>query len=101
MIRSVRTAGHLILIDYHYPDEADGRDKIEVFDRARELSITRHLSQKEMEAYFQEEGIRVDEIALGRLDVRFDKWMGEAKASAYLFPQLRRAFEALRDQGGI
>ncbi len=100
MARSTRPDGHIILIDYHYPDEAAEREKIENLDRMREPSITRHLSQKEMEAYFREEGIRVEDLVLDRMDVRFDDWMDDAKVSADVFPTLRGAFEALRDQGG-
>lgn len=100
MARATRPGGHLILIDYHYPDEAAERDKIERLDRMREPSITRHLSQEEMEAYFREEGVRVEEVVIDRLDVRFDDWMDDVKASADVFPRLRSAFESLRDQGG-
>lgn len=100
MARSVRPGGHLFLIDYHYPDEAAERARIESLDRAREPSITRHLSQKEMEALFEEEGVRVEEVAFDRLDARFDEWMNASHAPPGAVPALRRAFEALRDEGG-
>ena len=64
MARAVRPGGHVFLIDYHYPDEADEREKIEELDRVREPTITRHLSQQEMEDLFREEGIRIEETVV-------------------------------------
>ena len=100
MARAVRPGGHVFLIDYHYPDEAEEREKIEELDRVREPTITRHLSGKEMEDLFREEGIRVEETVVDRTETTFDEWMDAAKTSPEVFPQLRAAFEALRDQGG-
>lgn len=100
MARAVRAGGHLFLIDYHYPDEAEERAKIESLDRAREPSIARHLSRKEMEALFEAEGIRVEEAAVDGLDARFDEWVASSRTPAGAIPALRRGFEALRDAGG-
>ena len=100
MVRVVRPGGHVFLIDYHYPDKAEERDKIEALDQVREPTITRHLSQPEMEGYFREEGIRIEKTFVDRTPTRFDDWMDAAKASLEVFPKLRAAFEALRDQGG-
>ena len=100
MARAVRPGGHVFLIDYHYPDEAEEREKIEELDRVREPTITRHLSQQEMEDLFREEGIRIEETVADRNDTPFDEWMNVAKTSPDVFPRLRAAFETLRDQGG-
>ncbi len=100
MVRAVRPGGHIFLIDYHYPDEERERAKIDALDRVREPTITRHLSRKEMEGYFHDAGVRIEEVAVDRLPLRFEDWMDAAKASPEVFPGLRRAFEALRDAGG-
>ena len=53
-----------------------------------------------MEELFLEEGIRVEETVVDRIDTPFDDWMDLAKTSPEVFPKLRAAFERLRDQGG-
>ncbi len=100
MARAVRPGGHVFLIDYHYPDEAEEREKIEALDRIREPTITRHLSGKEMEDLFRKEGIEIAETVVDRTETTFDEWMDIAKTSPDEFPKLRAAFEALRDRGG-
>ncbi len=100
MARAVRPGGHVFLIDYHYPNEAEEREKIDALDRLREPTITRHLSQEEMEGLFHAEGIRIEETIVDRRETSFDEWMDSAKTSPEVFPRLRAAFEALRDQGG-
>ena len=100
MARAVRPGGHVFLIDYHYPDEAEEREKIEELDRVREPTITRHLSGSEMEDLFREKGLRIKETIVDRTETTFDDWMDLAKTSPEMFPKLRAAFERLRDQGG-
>ena len=100
MARAVRPGGHVFLIDYHYPDEAEEREKIDALDRIREPTITRHLSGKEMEGLFHENDIRIEETVVDRTETTFDEWMDAAKTAPEAFPKLRAAFEALRDQGG-
>ena len=100
MTRAVRPGGHVFLIDYHYPDEDDEREKIDALDRIREPTITRHLSGKEMEDLFGEEGIEIKETVVDRTETTFDEWMDSAKTAPEVFPKLRAAFEALRDEAG-
>ena len=87
MARAVRPGGHVFLIDYHYPDESEEREKIEELDRVREPTITRHLSGKEMEDLFRAEGIEIQETVVDRTETTFDEWMDAAKTSPDVFPQ--------------